>query len=92
MGKTKVVFKYVIPANDVATIRMPINSELLTVHAQRNDICLWALVDPDEQRTEDVTFRIAGTGHILANGKFFYIGTVFFAEAQLVFHVFEAKK
>jgi len=85
------VYKYVLPVMDVCTVMIPRGAEFLTVGEQRGDVCLWAKVDT-EKDVEEMTFRIAGTGHALANGKFSYIGTVMMCEGTLVFHVFECAK
>ena len=82
------VWKWTLTARDLTTIRVPKGGKLLSVHEQRGQICLWALVDPQKE-TEERTIRIAGTGHILANGKFQYLGSVHLDAGQLVFHVFE---
>ncbi len=77
--------------NDLITIQLPYRAEILCVHEQHEEICLWAKVNPEESETVERTFRIAGTGHDLANGSFEYIGTAFLQDGDLVFHVFECK-
>jgi hypothetical protein len=76
--------------NDLITIQLPVGADILTVHEQHGSICLWALVNTNATKIER-TFRIAGTGHNLANGNFKYIGTAFLEDGALVFHVFECK-
>ena len=66
---------------------MPRGAQILTVHEQYGEVCLWALVDPDAP-TEDRRFHIVGTGHPSAHLKN-YIGTAQVAGGALVWHVFE---
>lgn len=87
--KTKQVWKWTLLARDLTSISMPRGGEFLTAREQRGNICVWALVDPEETRHEERTLRIAGTGHNLDNGRFNYIDTVFLEGGALVFHVFE---
>jgi hypothetical protein len=83
------VWKYILSIkNDLMTIRLPKGSKPLTVHEQFGEICMWVLVIPTAD-TKERTFRIAGTGHNLADGNFSYIGTAFIDDGELVFHVFE---
>ncbi len=84
------VYKYGLRLMDLSCIRMPKNAKILTVGVQGGDVFLWALICPSEIETEERTFRIAGTGHEISNGKFEFIGTVFLHGDQLVLHVFEA--
>jgi hypothetical protein len=84
------VWKWALFARDLTTIHVPVGAKFLHVHEQHDQICIWALVDPKEERREERTLRIAGTGHALANGNFEYIGTAHFDGGSLVFHVFEA--
>lgn len=68
---------------------MPAGAKVIHVHAQDDDVCLWAIVDtaaPDELRR----FDIIGTGHQLpANrvGRWEHIGTAHVR--GFVWHVFE---
>jgi hypothetical protein len=84
------VFKYEIPIADESKIRLPIGAQILSVGQQNKGIYLWALVDPGEQRTKQHIFRIAGTGHEIADmAEWKFIGTVMMYDGALVFHVFE---
>ena len=88
----KSVWKWVLTENDLSTVAMPVGAEILSVHEQMGNVCLWALVDLDEDRRRERTFRIAGTGHVIANcKKLDYIGSVHFMGGSLVFHVFEVR-
>ena len=87
--KTAAVWKWELPLQDVATIQVPKGTEFLHVHDQHQSLCIWGLCDPAEDQQEERTFRVAGTGHPLANGKFKYIGSAHSRGGHLVFHVFE---
>jgi hypothetical protein len=83
------VYKYVIPVVDEPVIIMPLSAKLLHVHNQRGEICLWALVNPEDREVGARRFRVAGTGHPISQGENLdYIGTVHMDGGRLVFHVF----
>lgn len=87
------IWKYPIPpyglGMDYTTVKMPQGAEILTAHEQRDEIYLWAKVDPSKPT---VTRRIACYGeqenvNQVPDGAD-YIGTVFVGQ-HLVFHVFD---
>lgn len=82
----KQIWKFNVPT--FGTIDIPKGAELLSVHAQNDAVCLWALVDPTAVPVRRL-FVTYGTGHPIAdeNGK--YIGTVHLEGGALVLHVFE---
>lgn len=67
---------------------MPIGAEIIHVHEQHGDICLWAIVDPAAD-TETRRFLIYGTGWEMPDAPGTYIGTGHMAGGDYVFHVFE---
>ncbi len=86
----KTVWKYEIALTDRQSISMPHSAEVLCAQMQYNRACIWALVDPQDARTER-DFIILGTGHNAAPeslGR--YIGTWQLADGALVYHLFEA--
>lgn len=87
MSKERFIFKYELPFEGIVCIQLPKYTQVLTVVIQQGRLYIWALVDPDE-KTEQKTFRIAGTGNLI-RGNWKFIGTIFI-ETQ-VFHVFEAE-
>ena len=72
---------------------MPIGAVVLTAQAQRDDICVWAVVDVNQSETELRVFEVYPTGttylreDIGTDRK--YINTVQLEGGALVFHVFE---
>lgn len=92
----KTVWKYILPVQDeVIELEMPQEAKILHVGTQQEQVCLWALVE-SEQEKEIRRFRIHGTGHPLANnaGTGYntfdtYVGTTMMLDGRLVWHVFE---
>ena len=87
----KEIWKFPLDVNDKQFIRIPENSELLSVQTQNEIPCIWALVNPSE-KTEERCFEIFGTGHQIhydmgTDRKF--IGTFQLNDGALVFHLFE---
>lgn len=80
------VWKYTLLPE--CTLEMPRGAQLLSVHVQGDDICLWALVDSSQPLTPR-HFVIFGTGHAIHDVELTYIGTVMMLGGALVFHVFE---
>lgn len=81
------VWKYKLPPDNI--LQMPRGARILCVHAQRDTICLWALVN--QQHTKEARlFRVYGTGHEVPDDPGTYLGTVHLQDGALVFHVFEA--
>lgn len=84
----KTIWKYGFPTLDSHTFTMPRGAELLTVAAQFDAPCIWALVDPDQPSVER-KIRIYGTGHPIEHDDP-YVGTYQLAVGSLIFHVFDA--
>lgn len=84
----KTVWKYDLPIKDLVTIRLPRRAIVLHVGEQHYFLRLWALVDPKEE-TEEVTFRILGTGHEIDANLGDYCGTAIMHHGILVWHVFK---
>lgn len=84
----KTIWKYEI-SPDTTELPLREGAEILTVGVQGNNVCAWVLLDPEAR---EQTYRIAtyGTGFPIPghySGR--YVGTLFLADAQLVFHVFD---
>lgn len=79
--------------DDYQTVMMPRGAQILTVQAQRERPCLWALVDTDNE-PEERYFRMAGTGHPFSSKDKLlrFIGTFQIMQGGLVFHVFEIER
>jgi hypothetical protein len=83
------VFKYKVPLADTFDLELPVNAQLLHVHNQNDEIWLWALVDLEVDIVERRRFRLAGTGHPVAESTLNYAGTAHIHDGALVFHLFE---
>lgn len=89
-----VVYRYPVEVTDQQIITMPTGAEILHI-ARRDgteDVDMWALVDPDAA-PQIRYFRVAGTGHPLANARRLrHIGTFQLRQGALVFHLFEGER
>lgn len=83
----KTVWKFGFPVDDRFRVSMPAGARILSVQAQRECPCLWALVDSSAE-PEVRTFRLAGTGHPVDDGLT-YLGSFQMAGGRLVWHLFE---
>ena len=88
----RIIYKYPLEVTDVRNISLPIGAEILTIQAQNETPCLWALIDPNEKAIEIRTIEIFGTGHPVGYDMGVsrkYISTFLLRGGQLVFHAFE---
>lgn len=67
---------------------MPAGATALCVHDQSGVPTLWALCDADRP-TVSRSFRMAGTGHPIADDIGPHVGSVVLMGGKLVLHVFE---
>ncbi len=82
------IFKYELRVDDIQFVSMPKGAKLLTVQAQQDIPCVWALVDPNAEK-EDRKIYMWGTGHDASGVKdMCYIGTFQMYGGDLVFHTF----
>lgn len=84
----KTIWKFLLPVEDVVWTRMPAGAKLLSVQRQRDEICVWALVDPAQPLVRRY-FRWYGTGHPVrtVDAATCFVGTVQYND--LVFHLFD---
>jgi hypothetical protein len=84
------VWKFPFATKDVQELTMPRGARLLHVAVQQEQLCLWALVRPDESITVRRRIRVVGTGQeISANDSENYVGTAMLLGGDLVWHVFD---
>ncbi len=85
------VYKYPLGYGDFSDVILPLGAEILHVAFQGEDLFLWARINPEEIGAAKKYFRLAGTGHSGATGR--YIGTASKPAAlfshHVVIHVFE---
>ena len=87
----KVVYKYKLQlTKDTQEVVLPQGAQILCIRMQNDELCMWALVDPDQIYNEVVKIRCAGTGHEITEDVE-YIDTVMLLDGELVFHFFKVK-
>jgi len=85
------IYKYQIPGASTFAfaVAMPVNARILTVQAQHQAICIWAMVNtsaPMEWRY----FNVFSTGWEIGDwSEGSYLATVQFLDGSYVLHVFE---
>jgi hypothetical protein len=86
----KVIYKYKLSPLKQQDIEMPKGAIILTLQMQDDTPCIWALVNPLEEK-EVVTFELIATGEKIENADLMeYIGTFqVTVGVVLVFHVFK---
>jgi len=86
------IYKYPLSTKTIQEIVMPKNAKILSALNQREKICIWALVDPEEQEVEKRTIEVYATGLTTFDSKNIkFIDTVSFLNGSLIYHVFERK-
>lgn len=87
----KAVYKYKLQITKVIQeVVLPLGAQILCIKMQNDELCMWALVDPDQTYNEVVKIRCAGTGHEIIEDVE-YIDTVMLLDGELVFHFFKVK-
>lgn len=71
-------------------IEMPKGAQILTVQTQDGQGCIWAIVNPNEER-QNRYFRLFGTGHPFDLLDYQHIGTFQMRNGALVWHLFEVQ-
>lgn len=86
----KTIWKFPLAVTDFQKIEMPKGAKVLAVQPQHDQVCLWAMVEPTNDK-EERGFWIHGTGHQLKYAKHLgdHVGTFQLRDGALVFHVFE---
>jgi hypothetical protein len=84
----KKVFKYTLLEVPQQAIVMPSGAVLLSVHMQKGEACLWALVDTDNPPAARHV-GIYGTGMPVPDSPGAFVGTELTDGGHFVFHVFD---
>lgn len=85
----RTVYKYEVPLDDTFYVDLPKDSKVLSVGVQNDVPYIWVFVD-DENEDSRKVFRLAGTGHPIADYlDLEFIGTFQLRSGNLVFHLFE---
>lgn len=89
----KTIYKYPIEVTDEQTLTLPKDAQILAFQMQGSTPCIWAMIDTKEKRTEQITVRVHGTGHPIADSeRLTYLGTFQMHGGHLVFHAFYSKQ
>lgn len=87
---TYTIWKFPLKITGVQAVEMPKGAKILTVQMQHDEMCIWAIVNPDVEKQKRL-FRVIGTGHpIESKGieALEYIGSV--QQSDLfVWHLYE---
>lgn len=81
------IWKFPIEVTDSQLVSMPSHSQIICVQSQRDELMIWALVDPTSP-VRDRKIGICGTGHDAPNIAN-YLGTAQTDAGALVWHVFD---
>jgi hypothetical protein len=85
----RTIWKYPLAVTDAQHVTMQRGAKVLAAQAQDDALCLWALVETNEDTEQRVVY-VVGTGHPVIDNiaDFTHVGTVQFQDGALVFHVF----
>ena len=89
--KNKTIWKYPLHPTDIQSISMPKGAVILSCQIQYTGMCIWAIVDPSQEK-EERCIEIIGTGNPAPdtfNVERVFIDTVQMHAGDLVWHVFE---
>jgi len=88
----KTIHKYPLAIEAELVVMLPVEAQILDVQFQRNDLCLWALVDREAAK-EPITLRMLGTGHhVELKPDAQYLATVQQYGGTFVWHIFKDGK
>lgn len=94
MVELKKIYKYRIPVTDETELLLPVSAKILSVKEQGDDIVLYALITPYDDKTlkgrNRVVIRVVGTGRDIRfdTNDFTFLGTVNLLSGRYMFHVF----
>ena len=82
------IWKFELKVTDQQFVSMPKDPEILSVQYQGQQLCVWAMVEPENVK-KPYRFLIFGTGSPLPNEHWgTYLATVQDPHRPLVWHVF----
>lgn len=94
----KTIHKAQLDLTDWQEIVLPADAKFLTAQRQENQgICIWYETDTNtHDKTQAAEFAVFGTGHDMGkkwmhDREPIYLGTCFFENGKLVFHVYHLK-
>jgi hypothetical protein len=83
----KKIFKYLIDGEDIT---LPAGSKILSVTTQRDNIVMYAIIDPDIKDKMVYSFLVIGTGHEITKdiNDYTFFGTVSLLSGEFMCHIF----
>ena len=84
------IYKYKLSEGKVQWVSLPIGSTVLSVVEQHQDIVMYAVVDVEQENTQEIEFLLLGTGQFfnIALGDYTFLNTVKLSGGNLMLHVF----
>lgn len=82
------IWKFPFEVRDVMRIDMPEGAKILSVQVQKDQPCMWALVDTSAP-LKTQKFAIRGTGNPIEGWLGTFVGTFQLFDGDRVFHLFE---
>lgn len=89
-----VIHKQILKVVDTQKFDIKGLIEILSVHVQNGQLCMWFLRDKGYTKTHSVTVKILGTGNEFRHNDttgMDFMGTHLMANDQLVWHVWAVK-
>lgn len=85
-----VIHKYKLNGDTLQTVSLPINSTVLSVVEQHQDIVMYAVVDTEQGDEKEVEFLLLGTGQIFNDtlDGYVFLNTVKLSGGAIMVHVF----
>ena len=89
-NKMNAIYKYELSEEKVQWVSLPVNSTVLSVVEQHQDIVMYAVVDVEQENTQEIQFLLLGTGQDFDNtlDGYTFLNTVNLSGGSLMFHVF----
>lgn len=83
------IYKYTLQITGKQIVPMPYNSEIIAVKNQDGNLCLWAIVETDNEVRPTYEIEIFGTGHPIDKNIFREFIDTCVMPNGLVWHVFK---
>jgi len=87
------IHKYELSGDTLQTVSLPINSTVLSVVEQHQNIVVYAIVDTEQETTQEIQFLLLGTGQTFDNtlDGYTFLNTVKLSDGDVIIHVFVEK-
>ena len=84
------IHKYELSGDTLQTVSLPINSTVLSVVEQHQNIVVYVIVDTEQETTQEIVFLLLGTGQFFDNtlDGYSFLNTVKLSGGNVMVHVF----